>query len=61
MSAADAWHGLGPRALLEQGDPEAILYGRSEKYLREAFDNHGQGGRFVTRNVIARRALDMPK
>lgn len=52
---------LGPRALIERGDPEALLYGRAEWYLREAFDNHGQGGRFVTRNVIARRGLDLPK
>ena len=52
---------LGPRALIERGDPEAILYGRSEKYLREAFDNHGQGGRFITRNAIARRGLNLPK
>ncbi len=52
---------LGPRALMERGDPEAILYGRAEWYLREAFDNHGQGGRFVTRNVIARRGLNLPK
>ena len=52
---------LGPRALLERGDPDAVLYGRSEWYLREGFDNHGQGGRFVTRNVIARRGLNLPK
>ncbi|GAA4326928.1 acyl-CoA dehydrogenase family protein [Pigmentiphaga soli] len=52
---------LGPRALIERGDPESVLYGRSEWYLREGFDNHGQGGRFVTRNVIARRGLDLPK
>jgi alkylation response protein AidB-like acyl-CoA dehydrogenase len=52
---------LGPRALLERGDPDAILHGRSEWYLREAFDNHGQGGRFVTRNVLARRGLSLPK
>jgi 3-oxocholest-4-en-26-oyl-CoA dehydrogenase alpha subunit len=52
---------LGPRALLERGDPVALLYGKSEWYLREGFDNHGQGGRFVTRNVLARRGLNLPK
>lgn len=52
---------LGPKALIERGDPEAVLNGRAEWHLREGFNNHGQGGRFVTRNVIARRGLDLPK
>jgi alkylation response protein AidB-like acyl-CoA dehydrogenase len=52
---------LGPSGLIEQGHPEAVLDGRSEWYIREGFNNHGQGGRFVTRNVIARRGLDLPQ
>jgi alkylation response protein AidB-like acyl-CoA dehydrogenase len=52
---------LGPQALLERGSDGAPLHGRAEWYLRESFNNHGQGGRFVTRNVIARRGLDMPR
>ena len=50
---------FGPQAILERGDPEAVLGGRVEWYLREGFNNHGQGGRFVTRNVIARRGLGL--
>ena len=57
----DATDPLGPQALLERGDSHAPLAGRAEWYLRESFNNHGQGGRFVTRNVIARRGLDMPR
>ncbi len=52
---------LGPQALVERGESRSPLAGRVEWYLRESFNNHGQGGRFVTRNVIARRGLDMPK
>ena len=52
---------LGPMALLERGEDRAPLHGRAEWFLRESFNNHGQGGRFVTRNVIARRGLDMPR
>lgn len=52
---------FGPHALIERGEPESPLAGRIEWYIREAFNNHGQGGRFVTRNVIARRGLDMPR
>ncbi len=52
---------LGPQALVERGEPHSALGGRVEWYLRESFNNHGQGGRFVTRNVIARRGLDLPR
>ena len=52
---------LGPQALLDRGERKAPLDGRAEWYLRESFNNHGQGGRFVTRNVIARLGLDMPR
>jgi alkylation response protein AidB-like acyl-CoA dehydrogenase len=51
---------FGNASLLERGDPDAILNGRAEWFLREGFNNHGQGGRFVTRNVIARRGLGLP-
>ena len=51
---------VGPQALIERGEPHSVLAGRVEWYLRESFNNHGQGGRFVTRNVIARRGLDLP-
>jgi len=52
---------FGPEGLVERGEHAAPLAGRIEWYIREAFNNHGQGGRFVTRNVIARRGLDMPR
>lgn len=52
---------LGPEALVERGESRSPLAGRVEWYLRESFNNHGQGGRFVTRNVIARRGLNMPR
>lgn len=52
---------FGPEGLVERGDDTAVLAGRIEWFIREAFNNHGQGGRFVTRNVIARRGLDMPR
>ncbi|GAA5231837.1 hypothetical protein FOZ76_14805 [Verticiella sediminum] len=52
---------VGPQCLIERGDPRAVLAGRVEWYLRESFNNHGQGGRFVTRNVIARRGLNLPR
>jgi hypothetical protein len=52
---------LGPQALIERGQNRSPLGGRVEWYLRESFNNHGQGGRFVTRNVIARRGLNMPR
>ena len=52
---------IGPQALVERGEPRSALAGRVEWYLRESFNNHGQGGRFVTRNVIARRGLQMPR
>lgn len=52
---------MGPQALVERGESRATLSGRVEWYLRESFNNHGQGGRFVTRNVIARRGLNLPR
>lgn len=52
---------LGPHSLVERGEPRSVLGGRVEWYLRESFNNHGQGGRFVTRNVIARRGMDLPR
>lgn len=52
---------VGPQALVERGEQRSALAGRVEWYLRESFNNHGQGGRFVTRNVIARRGLDLPR
>ncbi|MCC7425308.1 MAG: acyl-CoA dehydrogenase family protein [Alphaproteobacteria bacterium] len=51
---------FGNAGLIERFDPDAILDGRSEWFLREGFNNHGQGGRFVTRNVIARRGMGLP-
>lgn len=51
---------FGADALVERGDARALLGGRVEWYLRETFNNHGQGGRFVTRNVVARRGLRLP-
>lgn len=33
--------------------------GRLEFLVREAFNNHGQGGRLVTRNVIGRRGMKL--
>jgi alkylation response protein AidB-like acyl-CoA dehydrogenase len=52
---------VGPQALVERGESRSVLAGRVEWYLRESFNNHGQGGRFVTRNVIARRGLALPR
>ncbi len=51
---------FGTSGLIERDDEAAALFGRVEFSLREGFNNHGQGGRFVTRNVIARRGLDLP-
>lgn len=50
---------FGREALIEGPDPRAVLGGRPEWLLREGFNNHGQGGRFVTLNTIARRGLGL--
>ncbi|MGH3756813.1 acyl-CoA dehydrogenase family protein [Actinophytocola sp.] len=44
---------FGIDAVLEGGGPLEFL-------VREAFNNHGQGGRLVTRNVIGRRGMKLP-
>lgn len=50
---------FGRAATIEGGDPLALLDGRPEWLLREGFNNHGQGGRFVTLNAVARRGLGL--
>lgn len=50
---------FGRDALVEGPGPDALLDGRPEWLLREGFNNHGQGGRFVTLNTIARRGLGL--
>jgi alkylation response protein AidB-like acyl-CoA dehydrogenase len=50
---------FGREALIEGSDPRALLDGRPEWLLREGFNNHGQGGRFVTLNTIAKRGLGL--
>lgn len=52
---------LGPESLISREDPASPLAGRLEWRLRESFNNHGQGGRMVTMNVIARRGVGLPK
>jgi 3-oxocholest-4-en-26-oyl-CoA dehydrogenase alpha subunit len=51
---------FGIAGMVERDDEAALLMGRIEWFLREGFNNHGQGGRFVTRNVIAQRGLGLP-
>lgn len=51
---------FGTDVTFERGDPAAVLSGSAEHIMREGFSNHGQGGRFVTRNVIAKRGLNLP-
>lgn len=51
---------FGMEALVTRDDKAAPLGGRLEWLVRESFNNHGQGGRLVTRNVIGKRGMGLP-